>query len=161
MGTIENRLSDLGLVLPPPAPPPPGFTFSFAWARRSGTRVLLSGHGALAPDGRPLGPFGRIPSEVSLEAGQEAARGAAVAMIGSLRAVVGELDRVSAWLMAWGVVNADPGYPQTTNVMNGFSECIVSVFGAEIGTHARMAVGVSALPLNYCVLVGAEVEIAA
>ena len=159
MGTVEQRLAELGVVLPPPAQAPPGFTFSFEWARRSGNRVFLSGHGALEPDGRPAGPFGRVPSEVPLADAQAAARGAAIAMLGSLRAAVGELDLVTAWPMVWGMVNADPGYSETTNVVNGFSEFIKAVFGAEIGSHARMAIGVSALPLNYCVLVGAEVEV--
>lgn len=160
MGQVEQRLSDLGVALPPPAPAPPGFTFSFEWARVCGHRVLLSGHGALEPDGRPAGPFGRVPGEVPFAEAQAAARGAAIAMLGSLRAAVGDLDQVVAWPMVWGMVNADPGYPQTTNVLNGFSEFIREVFGPEIGSHARMAIGASALPLNYCVIVSAEVEVA-
>jgi hypothetical protein len=73
----------------------------------------------------------------------------------------GDLDRVTAWLMVYAMVNADPGYPETTNVANGFSDLILELYGEEAGSHARMAVGMAALPLNYCFLAGAEVEIAA
>lgn len=160
MGQVEQRLADLGLHLPPPPAAPPGFKFSFSWARVSGTRAFLSGHGALASDGRPIGPFGKVPSEVPMEEARQSARGAAVAMLGSLKRAVGDLDRVLAWLMVFGMVNADPGYPETTNVINGFSDLILEVYGSDVGHHARMAVGMATLPLNYCVVVGAEVELA-
>jgi len=160
MGEIEQRLARLGLQLPPPPEPPPGFRFSFPWVRLSGNRAFLSGHGALAADGTPIGPFGKVPSEVPIEQAQESARGAAVAMLGSLKRALGDLDRVTAWLMAYGVVNADPGYPETTNVANGFSDLILELYGEDAGHHARMASGMATLPLNYCFLVGAEVEVA-
>jgi enamine deaminase RidA (YjgF/YER057c/UK114 family) len=159
MGQIEQRLQEMGVELPPAPDAPPGFKFSFAWARQSGTRVFLSGHGALTPDGKPAGPFGRVPSEVSLEAAQESARGAAVAAVGSLKTLIGELDRVRVWSMVYGAVNADVGYPETTNVINGYSDFVLDLFGHDVGQHARMAVGVTAVPLNLCLVVGAEVEI--
>ena len=70
---IEAKLQEKGLVLPQGAKLPPGITISFAWARRHGNRIYLAGHGPLAPDGSPLGPFGKVPTEVSLEAAREAA----------------------------------------------------------------------------------------
>lgn len=160
MGQIEQRLAHLGLQLPQAADPPQGFKFSFSWARVSGDRAFLSGHGPLALDGTPLGPFGKVPSEVSMAEAQESARGAALSMLGSLKRALGDLDRVAAWLMVYGMVNADPGYSETTNVVNGFSDVILEVFGQDAGHHARMAVGMATLPLNSCVLVGAEVELA-
>jgi enamine deaminase RidA (YjgF/YER057c/UK114 family) len=156
---VEQRLAELGLQLPPGAVAPPGFTFSFAWVRLAGGRAFVSGHGALAPDGTPLGPFGKVPSEVSLEAAQQSARGAALAVLGSLKRALGDLDRVTAWLMVYGMVNADIGYPQTTNVINGFSDLILELYGQEAGEHARMAVGMAALPLNACVTIAAELQI--
>ena len=63
---VESKLQDLGLVLPDAPKVPPGFKFSFAWTRVYGGRLYLSGHGALAPDGSYIGPFGKVPSEVSL-----------------------------------------------------------------------------------------------
>lgn len=160
MGKIEQRLAQMGFELPEPTEPPPGFKFSFSWVRLSGNRAYVSGHGALAADGKPAGPFGKVPGEVSMDAAQEAARGSAVSMLASLRRALGDLDRVTAWLMVYGMVNAEPGYPETTNVANGFSDLILELYG-DAGHHARMAVGMAALPLDYCFLAGAEVEIAA
>jgi len=157
---IENKLNDLGLVLPAPLAIPPEITVSFAWTRRRGTRIYVSGHIALRPDGTPAGPFGKVPSAVSLEAAQEAARGSTLAMLASLKRELGDLDRVTAWLMVHGMVNAEPGYPLTTNVLNGFSDFILELYGPEVGQHARLAVGLAALPLNAAVTIAAEVEIA-
>ncbi len=156
---IEQRLAELGLQLPPPAATPPGFKLSFAWVRLAGSRAFVSGHGALAPDGTVAGPFGKVPSEVSPEAAQQSARATALLVLGSLQRALGDLDRVTAWLMVHGMVNADPGYPQTTNVINGFSDLILELYGPEAGEHARTAVGMTALPLNLCVTIAAEVEI--
>jgi hypothetical protein len=161
MHKIDQRLAELGLQLPQPVEPPPGFKFSFSWVRVAGSRAFLSPHGALTHDGTPLGPFGKVPSEVSAEEANHSARGAAVAMLSSLQRAVGDLDRVAAWLMVYAMVNADPGYPETTNVANGFSDLILDLYGPDAGHHARMAVGMAALPLNYCFLVGAEIELAA
>lgn len=160
MGQIEHRLTQLGLQLPQAAEPPPGFKLSFSWVRLSGNRAYVSGHGALAADGKPIGPFGKVPTEVSMEEAQQSARGAVVSMLASLKRALGDLDRVTAWLMVYGMVNADVGYPETTNVGNGFSDLILELYGADAGHHARMAVGMAALPLNYCFLAGAEVEVA-
>jgi hypothetical protein len=82
-------------------------------------------------------------------------------MLGTLKRALGELDRVTAWVMVYGMVNADPGDRETTNVINGFSDLIVDLYGEEIGRHARIAVGMATLPLNLCVTIGAEVEVAA
>ncbi len=157
---IEAKLQEKGLVLPQAPKLPPGLTLSFAWARMRGNRLYLAGHGPLAPDGSPLGPFGKVPTEVSLEAAQEAARSTALAMLASLKRELGDLDRVTAWLMVSGMVNAEPGYGQTTNVLNGFSDLILELYGPNIGQHARTAVGVAALPLNNAVIIAAEVEFA-
>jgi enamine deaminase RidA (YjgF/YER057c/UK114 family) len=107
-------------------------------------------------DGAPAGPFGRVPSEVSLEAAQESARLTVLAMLSSLRIALGSLDRVRDWATLTGFVNADPGYPQTTAVLNPASDLLLEVFG-EHGRHARTAIGVAALPLNLPVIMSAEV----
>ena len=157
---IETKLQELGLVLPQAPKLPPGLKLSFAWARMRGNRHYLAGHGPLAPDGSPLGPFGKVPTEVSLEAAQEAARSTALSMLASLKREIGDLDRVTAWLVVSGMVNAEPGYGQTTNVINGFSDLILELYGPDIGQHARTAIGVAALPLNNAVIIAAEVDCA-
>lgn len=74
MGRIEQRLNDLGLDLPAEPKLPPGVTIPFQWVRVRGNRAHMSEHGALAVDGAPLGPFGKVPSQVSLEDAQASAR---------------------------------------------------------------------------------------
>jgi enamine deaminase RidA (YjgF/YER057c/UK114 family) len=156
---IESKLADLGLVLPPAPQPPPGFQFSFEWARVRGNRVYISGHAAQKPDGSLAGPFGKVPSEVSIDAATDGARLVALSVLGSLARAIGDLDRISAWLTVTGAVNADSGFPQTTTVINGFSDFVCEVFGPDVGGHARTALGYAALPLNQSVIIAAEVEI--
>jgi hypothetical protein len=96
---IEAKLQALGLVLPADPKTPPGIKVSFAWTRMRGNRIYLSGHSAQASDGSFLGPFGKVPTEVSLEAAQAAARSTALSMLASLKRELGDLDRVTAWLM--------------------------------------------------------------
>ncbi len=153
---VEAKLQTLGLVLPAAPKVPPGIKISFAWIRKHSNRIYLSGHSAQAPDGSYMGPFGKVPTEVSLEAAQEAA----LSMLASLKRELGDLDCVTAWLMVYGMVNAEPGYAQTTNAINGFSDLIVELYGPEVGQHARIAVGMAALPLNHAVTIAAEVEFA-
>jgi enamine deaminase RidA (YjgF/YER057c/UK114 family) len=156
---IENRLDELGLTLPPGPKLPPGVTISFEWIRIRGQRAFVSGHGPLAPDGTPTGPFGKVPSEVPLEAAQESARLTALAVIAGLKRAIRDLDRIAGWATVNGFVNTDPGYAQTTLVLNPFSDLILDVFGPDIGAHARTAIGVAALPLNLPLVVSAEVEL--
>jgi enamine deaminase RidA (YjgF/YER057c/UK114 family) len=156
--TFEQRIADLGLQLPSEPLLPPGVRIPFDWIRLLGDRCVLSGHGALTPDGAPAGPFGRVPSEVSLEDAQQSARLTVLAMFGALRLTLGSLDRVRDWVSLNGFVNADPSYPQTTAVLNPASDLLLEVFG-EHGRHARTAIGVVALPLNLPVIMSAEVLI--
>ena len=156
---VEKRIEELGLELPGPLQVPPGLVVPFEWVRVRGNRAFVSGHGPLAADGTPAGPFGKVPSEVSLEDAQQSARLTALGMLASLRTALGDLDRITAWLMISGFVNADPGYAQTTLVLNPVSEIVLDVFGAEVGAHARTAIGVSTVPLNMPLVVAAELEI--
>jgi enamine deaminase RidA (YjgF/YER057c/UK114 family) len=156
---VERRLDALGLELPASMRLPPGVEIPFAWVRVRGNRAFVSGHGPLQPDGLPAGPFGKVPTEVSLEQAQQSTRLATLAILSSLKASLGDLDRVTAWLIVYGFVNAEPGYPQTTAVMNPLSELILDLYGADAGAHARTAIGVATVPLNLPVVIAAEVEV--
>lgn len=157
--TADQRIVELGLTLPADPTLPPGITIPFSWVRRFGDRLFLSGHGSLTEDGSPLGPFGRVPDEVSLETAQASARAAALAMFAAVKRELGSLNTVRAWLTVDGYVNASAGYAQTTAVLNPFSEMLLDVFGDECGAHARTAIGVQALPLNLPVVVRAQLAI--
>jgi len=156
---IEQRLEQLGLILPEPAKVPPGIVIPFAWVRLHADRAYISGHGPLNADGSPGGPFGRVGAEVTAEQGYVAARLATLSMLGSLKRSLGDLDRIAAWLVVSGMVNVAPSFTQTTNVINGCSDLLLEVFGPEVGKHARTAIGMAQLPLNLPVIIAGEVAV--
>lgn len=156
---VEARLEERGLVLPEPLQTPPGLVLPFSFVRVRGDRAYVSGHGALNPDGSLAGPFGKVGAGVSVEEGYEAARLTALAVLASLKRALGDLDRVSAWLRVFGMVNSAPDFDRQPNVINGFSELILELYGPEAGGHARSAVGMAALPLGMPVEIETEVEV--
>jgi enamine deaminase RidA (YjgF/YER057c/UK114 family) len=157
---IENRLHELGLTLPEPMKLPAGVTLPFPWVRVHGDRAFVSGHGPLLADGSLAGPFGKVGDRVTEEQAFVSARLTALAILGSLQRELGDLDRVTAWLRVFGMVNTTPGFNRTPAVLNGFSELILDLWGEEAGRHARSAVGQAALPFNIPVEIEAEVAIA-
>ena len=156
---VEARLEELGLRLPEPLETPPGLVLPFSWVRVRGDRAYVSGHGAQNPDGSLAVIFGKVGAEVSEEQAYEAARLTALGVLGNLKRELGDLDRVTAWLRVFGMVNSAPGFRHQPNVINGFSDLILSLYGPEVGDHARSAVGMEELPLGLCVEIEAEVEI--
>ena len=159
MSSPEQRLAELGLVLPEPLKMPAGMTLPFPWVNVRGNRAFISGHGPQNPDGSPAGPFGSVGKEVSVEDAKESARKVGLSMLGSLKRELGSLDRVTGWCKALGMVNCVPGFDNTPAVINGFTELIIDVFGPEVGRHSRSAVGVAGLPLNFPVEIEAELII--
>ena len=156
---IESRLTDLGLVLPAPPRLPPDVRLPFSFVRIQGDRAIVSGHGPQRPDGSLAPPFGKVGAEVTVEEAYESARLTALAMLGSLQRALGDLDRITAWLRVFGMVNSAPGFTNTPAVINGCSYLILALFGQEIGQHARSAVGLAELPWNIPVEIEAEVTI--
>ncbi|MEZ5615996.1 MAG: RidA family protein [Rhodocyclaceae bacterium] len=158
MAGIEERLSALGLVLPPPLQPPPGVVLPFRFVRLLGNRAFISGHGPQNADGSLAQPLGKLGRELDVEQGYAAARLTALAMLGSLRRALGDLDRITAWTRVFGMVNSAPGFNRQPNVINGFSDLILDLFGPGIGAHARSAVGLAELPFDIPVEIEGEVE---
>jgi enamine deaminase RidA (YjgF/YER057c/UK114 family) len=156
---IEKRLAELGLVLPDRMQLPPGAKLPFPWVRVHGDRAFVSGHGPLNPDGSLAGPLGKVGAEVSQDEGYRAARLTGLAMLASLRRELGDLDRVSAWLRVFGMVNAAPGFVALPAVINGFSDLVLRVWGEPAGSHARSAVGLAELPFGLPVEIEAEVAL--
>jgi enamine deaminase RidA (YjgF/YER057c/UK114 family) len=157
---IEARLASLGLTLPPPVVIPPNVRLPFAFVRVSGSRAYISGHAPLDRDGRVARPLGKVGSDLTIEQGYEAARRTTLSILGSLQRTLGDLDRVTSWLRVFGMVNAAPGFTELPTVINGCSDLILELYGAERGAHARSAVGLAELPFNIPVEIEAEVEIA-
>jgi enamine deaminase RidA (YjgF/YER057c/UK114 family) len=156
---IEKKLTGMGLVLPAPMRTPPGVTLSFPWVRVHGDRAFVSGHGPLLADGSLAGPFGKVGDQVSEEQAYESARLTALAVLSSLRDALGDLDRITAWLRVFGMINTAPGFVRTPTVINGFSDLIVELWGPDRGRHARSAVGMAALPFDIPVEIEAEVAL--
>jgi enamine deaminase RidA (YjgF/YER057c/UK114 family) len=110
--------------------------------------------------GKSLEYIGRVGREISVEDGQRAARLAAINVLAVLNAALdGDLDRVTRVVKLTGFVNAEPGFTQHPEVINGASDLFVEVF-AEAGRHARAAVGAGSLPRNRAVEIEAIFEIA-
>ena len=158
---IEAKLEALGLVLPEPFVTPPGMQLPFSWVRIRGNRAYISGHAPLNPDGSLAKPLGKVGGDVSVDEAYRAARLTAVSILASLKRALGDLDRVTAWLRVHGMVNSAPGFTRQPAVMNGFSDLIIELYGAEAGQHARSAVGMAELPFEIPVEIEAEVEIGA
>jgi enamine deaminase RidA (YjgF/YER057c/UK114 family) len=160
MAEIEAKIARMGLYLPEPIKVPAGLKLPFKTCIARGNHAYLAGHAPQNPDGTIAAPLGKVGSDLTVEQGYHAARLVALSMLASLKREIGDLDRVTHWLKALGMVNVAPGFNMTTPVINGFSELILELFGPERGAHTRSAVGMAALPLDIPVEIEAEVEIA-
>ena len=148
----------MGLCLPEPLKVPPHLKMPFSWVRVRGNRAYVSGHVAVNTDGSIAGPLGKVGREVTPEQGYTAARLVALAHLGSLKRALGDLDRVTAWLRVYAMVNVAADFNETPRVTNGYSDLILDLYGEEVGAHARSSIGMM-LPLNAPVNCEAEVEI--
>ena len=157
MSTPEQELKNLGLILPKPIKLPPGLTLPFNFINVRGDRALISGHPRQAADGTFDGPYGQVGKDLSMEEAQDAAQGIALSVLSNLKDEIGELSRVKGWVRVFGMVNSYPGFTEQHLVINGFSDLIVKVFGAEIGKHARSAIGVAGLPMNFAIEIEGEI----
>jgi enamine deaminase RidA (YjgF/YER057c/UK114 family) len=148
MTNIDTRLAELGLTLP--AAPQPMATYSTAV--RLGELLYVSGTGPLRGDGSYVS--GRLGAELDVADGEAAARLCALAMLATVRAHAGTLDRVVRVVKVLGFVNATAEFGDHPKVMNGFSDLMVQLFG-EAGLGARSAVGAPSLPSGIAVEVEA------
>lgn len=151
--SAEQRVTELGLELPDP--PKPGGVYKPLVI--IGNMVYVSGHGPLCSDGSML--TGRVGSEVDQDAGYQAARQTGLAILATLQANLGSLDRVRRIVKTLGMVNCTEDFGQQPAVINGFSDLMAEVFGEENGVGARSAVGMGALPGNITTEVEVILEI--
>ncbi len=151
--TPKDRLQSLGITLPPVAVPAAAYV-PFV---RSGNLVFISGHIA-KKDGKAW--VGQLGLTTNTEEGKAAARAIAIDLMGTLQAAVGDLSRVKRIVKVLSLVNSTPTFTEHHLVTNGCSELLATVFGPEVGAHARSAFGVAQLPMGACVEIEliAEVE---
>jgi enamine deaminase RidA (YjgF/YER057c/UK114 family) len=146
---IEEKLSSLGISLPIP-PDPAG---SYVPVVVCGPLAFVAGQ--IPAEANNIKFRGKV---VSIETGQQAARLCTINALAQLRSSIGSLDRVKRVIKLTGFVNCDPSFADHPKVINGASDLLVQLFG-EKGKHARVAVGVSSLPLDSTVEVDLITEI--
>jgi enamine deaminase RidA (YjgF/YER057c/UK114 family) len=149
----EDRLARLGIDLPP-APQPVAI---YVPAVRSGHLIYSSGQLPVV-DGTVVHP-GKVGAEVTLEQAQEAARLCALNALAAIRPLIGDLGAIKRVVKVVGFVASTADFTSQPTVINGASQLLGDAFGANIGAHARSAVGVAALPLNAPVEVEIVVEV--
>ncbi len=152
--SADTRIAELKLELPP-APKPVGVYKPLVIA---GNFAYVSGHGPLKPDKSVI--TGRVGADLDLAAGKLAARQVGLAILATVRAELGTLDRVRRVIKVLGMVNCTPEFTEHPAVINGCSELFADVFGRENGIGARSAVGMGSLPGNIAVEIEAIFEIA-
>lgn len=145
---VVERLSSLGLTLPVPAQP----LGAYRAATLRGAFGALSGQFALV-DGRPLFP-GVVGDTVALDDAIAASRAAAVNVVAQIAAATDDFSTFGGLYRLDGFVRSEPGFTDHAKVLDGASELLVHVFGADLGGHARTAVGVASLPMNASVELG-------
>ncbi len=151
--SADGRIAELNLSLPP-APKPAGVYKPIVVA---GNMAYVSGHGPVLNDGTLLA--GRVGSEVDQQAGYDAARQTGLAILASLRAHFGSLDKIKRLVKSLGMVNSAPDFTEHPAVINGYSELMGEVFGPENGIAARSAIGMGSLPGNITVEIEAIFEV--
>jgi len=153
MSKIEQRLADLGITLPTPMAPIANYVPFVV----SGAHVYVSGQVSTDADG---GVKGTVGVDVDLDTAVKAARLCGIGLLAQLNAATGgDLERVKRVVKLGGFVQAGTDFYDIPKVINGCSDLMVEVFG-DAGRHARSAVGVYKLPLNFAVEIDAVVEIA-
>lgn len=149
---FDKKLDSLGINLPEVAQP----IANYVNIRQAGKTLYLAGKGPKDENDQYI--KGKIGQDLTIEEGYAAARRVAISQIAVLKDHLGDLNKVKQVLKVTGMVNATDDFGNQPEVINGFSDTMVEVFG-EKGKHARAAVGMGSLPRNICVEIDMIVEI--
>ncbi|KAG5478399.1 hypothetical protein GH5_05334 [Leishmania sp. Ghana 2012 LV757] len=151
---VEANLQKMGITLPTPASP----AASYKPFVTVGTMVYISGQLPKNADGKLI--TGQLGASLTVEDGKAAAASCAVHLMAQMKAAAGgNLDMVKKVVMVRCYVNSTSDFHEHPYVANGCSELLVSVFGEEVGCHARCAFGVAQLPFNSAVEIEAQIEL--
>jgi enamine deaminase RidA (YjgF/YER057c/UK114 family) len=149
MGSVEDRLVDLGITLPEPVAP----AANYVRYQQTGNLLYISGTG---PDNSC--PRGKVDTDVSVDDAYKAARSVALQILATAQQALGSLDRITKTVKVLGMVNSAPEFGGQPRVINGCSDLLVEVLG-EAGRHTRSAVGFAALPNGISVEIEATFEV--
>lgn len=148
----EQKLKELGIELPEIAPP----VANYVNVVRTGNLLFLAGKGSQNPDGSRI--TGKVGVDLTIEEGYEAAKSIAYQHLAVIKNEIGDLNKVVRVVKVLGMVNTTPEFTAHSQVINGYSDFMVQIFG-EKGKHARSAVGMSSLPVDLAVEIEVIVEI--
>jgi enamine deaminase RidA (YjgF/YER057c/UK114 family) len=153
MSQVEERLAKLGHKIADPGQP----LANYVGAVKTGNLVFVAGHGPRREDGEYM-YRGKVGRDVDVETARKAAELVILNCLGSLRNVIGDLDRVTRIVKLLGMVNCEPDFEEQPKVINGASDILVAAFG-DAGRHARSAVGMASLPFGISVEIEMIVEV--
>ncbi|MCD6217326.1 RidA family protein [bacterium] len=148
----SDKLRELGIELPETAKP----LASYVPSLRVGNYIFISGNLPIR-DGKLIFE-GKVPVDLSIEDGYEAAKIAAINIMAAIKGEIGDLAKVKRIVRLNGFVQCSDDFTMQPNVINGASDLFVEVFG-DIGKHTRAVMGVNSLPLNSPVEIDAIIEI--
>lgn len=151
--SVEEKLQEMGLALPV-LPASKGI---FKLCLVDGKNIYVSGHISLNTDGSFI--TGKLGKDLNEEQGKAAARQCGLAILSSLKAELGDLQKIKRVIKILGMVNAIPDYEKHPVVINGCSELFVELWGEDNGKGVRSAVGMGSLPGNVAVEIEAIFEI--
>jgi len=155
MANIEDRLKTMGLTLPAPRKFP---SPNRQGCVRSGNVLFVSGHGPHHP-GMTFRSAGKLGADMTVAEGRVAAQVAALAILATVKAEVGDLDRVTRVIRLFGMVNCTPDFPDMPAVIDGASDLFFELWGPVNGCHARSAIGMVNLPRGQAVEINGEFEV--
>lgn len=159
MTRIESKLAAIGLSLPAEMHLPAGMQAKWRQVRVVGNRVVIAEHGPRAADGSYAGPSGKVGGNLTVEQGYHAAKLTALAILGDLKRELGDLDRVSSWVRVFGMVDSAPGFVAQAQVIDGFTDLMIELYGEDSGLCPRAVAGMAELPFNSPVIIEGEVSI--
>jgi len=148
----DRHLDSLGITLPEASSP----VANYVNVVRSGNLLFLAGKGPKDAEGNYV--VGKVGEDLTVEEGYDAARMVAVGQLAVLKDFLGDLNKVKRIVKVFGMVNCSPDFTNQPEVINGFSDTMVAVFGDK-GKHARAAVGMGSLPRGICVEIDLVVEV--
>lgn len=149
---VEKRIEELNITLQKSKKP----IANYLGAVQTGNLIFLSGKGPRNNDGNFI--TGKLGKDLTVDQGYNAARLVAITQLSVLKELIGDLNKVEKIVKVFGMVNADSTFENHPEVINGFSDLMVEVFG-ERGKHARAAVGMGSLPRNIACEIDMVVQI--
>lgn len=152
MSQTDQRLAELGIVLPPIRQP----IGNYVAARQVGNILYVSGHGPI--EGGQRAYIGQLGADLDVEAGRAAARLVALGLLRTVKDHLGDLDWVRQVIKINGYVNSAPDFTDQPRVIDAASQLLIDVLG-ERGKHARTAIGTSVLPFGLSVEIEAVLEV--